>query len=86
MSGRVSVSRVAARYWARVPEDDRRAIEASVPDGMTLVLYPGHQAKPGTTTVSLRDAENRAVVPDERGRALAQMCRSILWRASRSVA
>jgi hypothetical protein len=82
---RVSVSRITKPYWERIPEEERAAIEAAVPYGMRLYLYPGYKAKPGTTTVELRSIELEAVMlQQERGRAIAQMCRAVLGREARA--
>jgi hypothetical protein len=84
MIPRLVVSRITKPYWERIPEEERTAIVAAIPDGMSLVLYPGHHAKPGTTTVSLRTADRNMLLQEERGTGLASMCRTVLGREARA--
>lgn len=73
----VSVSPVSRRWWLAIAADERERIEAAVPPHHRLHLHPGYRAKPGTTTVSLRDEGNHAVA-ERRGRDIARMCWAVL--------
>lgn len=75
----LSISRITKPYWWTIPEAERERIASAVPDGMTLVLYPGYRAKPGTTTVSLRDERN-TMLQETRGSNLAHMCWYVINR------
>ncbi len=76
----VSVDYVLKRWWATVPEATRDAIDAAIPPNMHIRIYAGHQAQPGTGTVSLRTADNHAVA-EERGRDLAALCWYVIRQA-----
>jgi hypothetical protein len=77
----VSVSRISRPYWDAIPEAARERIAAAVPADCTLVVKPGHRAKPGTVDVGLRDARGFALGPEYRGRLTAGLC----WAALDSV-
>ena len=81
---RVSVARrsPAGRYWLAIAADERARIAAAVPDGHRLVLATGLRAKPGTVTVSLRDASNSDVREPARGYLTPALC----WRVLRAAA
>lgn len=79
MSG-VRTDRIIARYWATVPEQDRAAIEAAIPEGHSIVLTAGRKAQPGTADVRLRTPDR--VVAEDRGRHLVELC----WFVLRGVA
>ena len=81
----VRVSHVSRHWWGQVPEAEREAIAAAVPDGHIIYIYPGHRATPGVASVSLRRKDTErwgaisyAIVREERGRDLAHLCRLVL--------
>ncbi len=76
----VVADRILARYWEAVHQDARDQIEAAIPEGYHIRIYAGHRAQPGTGTVSLRTADNRAVA-EERGRDLAALCWHVIRQA-----
>ncbi len=79
---RVRVGHVPARYWAAIPEDEREAIEAAVPDGHVIYIGAGYRGKPGTSDVSLRRidvfAGTYSVISQARGYLNAALCWSVL--------
>jgi len=69
-----------ARHWERIPEAEREAIVAAIPEGHLLRLSPGRPAQPGTATVwLLRDGK---LVAEARGALTASLVRSVLARAA----
>ena len=72
----------AGRHWEALDADERARIEAAVPAGHMLILATGLRAKPGTVTVSLRDARNSDVVEPRRGRLTADLCWAVLRQAA----
>lgn len=80
MTVSVSAHPYVCAAWLRIPEQERAAIAAAVPDGMRLHISPGYRAKPGTADVGLRDAGNSAAGPVQRGFLTASLCWSALPR------
>lgn len=69
-----------ARHWERIPEAERDAIVAAIPEGSLLRLSAGYPGRPGTATVRLlRDGR---LVAEARGTLSAWLVRSVLAMAA----
>lgn len=73
---RFHADRIASTYWARIPEDERVAIKAAIPEGCVVRVTAGHRAKPGTASVRLlRDG---FLIDEARGYLTARLVWDVL--------